>query len=169
MSASSRSWPSHWWGLAGWARLATRCGSKQHSLQSPPRHGKRKFCKMLRIQRPSSHVGGKVESEADWALRYMQRWIRVETVGLVCSGRCSYDSQLGCLQLSAPLFRAVWRNNRRLPRGMEGAGSTRGWYYHISSKRYQFVRALDCTMSSFTSYVRALIQYPRTSWPIITL
>lgn len=35
-------------------------------------------------------------------------------------------SLAGCSSL-APLFRAVWRNNRRLPRGMEGERSTWGW------------------------------------------
>lgn len=31
-------------------------------------------------------------------------------------------SWAACSSLT-PLFRAVWRNNRRLPRGMEGAGA----------------------------------------------
>lgn len=87
-------------------------------------HGQRKFCENLRILRPSSPVGGKVESEADWAsevhkaVDFVLRQVDLLRL-LAAGGAVMIRSLAGCSSLPHGLG-AVWRNKRRLPRGMGG-------------------------------------------------
>lgn len=147
-------------------------GSKQHSLRPTTNHhdtASESSAKSCESCDRVAMSGVKVESEAHWASEVHESGgFFVETVGLACSGRCSYDSQLGWLQLTAPLFRAVWRNHRRTPAGNGGGGEHVGLVLPYIFKRYRFVRDLECTISSFTRYVSAPPQNLRNSWRTIT-